>query len=166
MLGTAGIVSVSRGEHPRARAAVVGLLVAALIVPAVAGAAASTRFKGKLDSGGDVSFKLKRKDGKRSVADWKWERFVLPCNGKPEETGGVFYRKDLRVENRAFDGRAVYRAPNGRVLGKAKVTGTFGPGFETAEGLFKVTGETPEGHQGCDSGLIRWDAAEAITPAR
>jgi hypothetical protein len=156
----------SKGEKSLARAATVAALVAALAIPAVAGAVASTHFEGKFATSGDVSFKLKRSKGERKVSLWSWDQFPLMCAGKPRETHGYFARKDLPVKHREFAGRAVYRAPNGRVLGKAKVDGEFEKGFARASGLFKVTGETPEGDHDCDSGLIAWNASESATPVR
>ncbi len=46
------------------------------------------------------------------------------------------------------------------------MNGKFEKGFERASGLFKVTGETPEGYHDCDSGLIAWNASESVTPVR
>ena len=152
----------------RAAAAVV---VAALTISAIAEASGSTRFAGTFsEETGAVSFKLKRSHGKRTVAQWTWKNLPVVCDGESRETSGYFLRdrKPLPVEKRKFDGRAVLRERDGTIVGKAKVTGEFAKGFETADGLFRVTGRIPEDPEtfDCDSGLRNWSATEGIRPAR
>jgi hypothetical protein len=168
MLGAAGIVFASAGDNSRGRAAIVTVLVAGLLVPAIAGAASTTRFTGKFSHvAGEVSFKLKRKHGERKVSLWTWVGFPVTCAEGATETGGFFERRDLKVEQREFAGRAVLRNRHGTVIGKAKVNGEFAKGYKTASGLFRVTGVLPGGeYTECDSGLRQWTASEAITPAR
>jgi hypothetical protein len=147
---------------------IVSALVAALLVPVIAGAASSTRFEGKFSNvGGDVSFKLKRSHGKRTVANWRWTEFELTCEEGPTTTSSFFDRQDLRVQKRQFAGRAVIRDSTGRVIGKAKVDGEFGKGWEQASGTFRVTGVLPgSDYTNCDSKLQAWTASEAIRPPR
>jgi hypothetical protein len=154
------------GEHPRVRAALAALAVCALAAPVIAHAASSARFAGTFaDDTGRAHLRLEREQGERTVVNWRWRDLHVYCGGEPTQTSGRFTRKPLRVEHRSFDGRAVLRDGD-RVVGKAKVSGTFAEGFESAEGLFRVTGEIPEGYEGCDSGLRAWSVKETIRPAR
>jgi hypothetical protein len=155
----------SKGEKSLARAATVAALVAALAMPAAAGAW-STNFDGQFSRGGTLSFKLKREQGKRKVSRWAWNKFPVTCTEGDVETTSHFSRKDLRVVNREFAGRAVLRNGQGSVIGKAKVDGEFGKGLEDAKGTFRVSGVLPDSdYTNCDSALQGWTAS-TVTPVR
>ncbi len=160
-------MSGRNGEQRLWRAAAVVAVVAAVSLPALAGAGQSTRYAGKFsNSAGTVSYKLERVQGKRLVTRWKWAGFPVLCADGTQLSQSK-YLFNMRVRNRAFKGRAV-RRDGDKVVGGAKVTGTFERGYASASGDFRVWGEVPgqpEPHQEC-AGTDTWNATEAITPAR
>lgn len=147
------------------RAAIAVVVAIALAATAVA-AAGSTGYSGTFETGGKLSFGLKKRDGKRYVTRWKWSDFPIECASEPQLTSGK-YLFSLRVRQREFAGRAVLRSQSGQVIGGAKVRGEFGSGYATASGTFRVYGRTPEGYSECESGSTRWAATrDPVTPPR
>lgn len=136
------------------------LLAVAVAFALPSGAAAGTAtFKGKLATGGTVSFELKRKpDGRRKVVDWRWHNLPITCaKGGEQAFDGQFKHYPLKVTKRSFHGRAVPDKP-GRE-GFAEVFGSFPNDWGHSSGTFQVSGDTSVG-QDCESGVVNWSATK------
>jgi len=144
------------------RAAVLAATIA-LVVPAAAQSAASTGYAGAFAGEGKLSFTLKTRKGEGKLKEWAWSALRLTCGAKSQTTSGR-YLFSMEVRHRSFSGRAVRRSNSGAVVGGAKVWGKFTHAYAAAGGQFRVYGETPEGHENCESGLVNWTAEPEVAP--
>ena len=153
-----------QGKQVTRRAAALATALALVIPPAAQGVA-STGYAGAFAGAGELSFTLKMRKGERKVKEWAWSGLRLTCGANSQTTSGR-YLFSMEVRHRSFSGRAVRRSNSGAVVGGAKVWGKFTPAYAAAEGQFRVYGETPEGHEDCESGLVNWTAKPEVAPPR
>jgi hypothetical protein len=130
------------------------VLLAALCLLIPAGAlAAAVPWSGTGDGGSTVSFKVKKKNGKKFVRAFTWSGVDMSCDQGPRQYQGV--RSSMRVRD---NGRFLHVVENGLTL--REVNGRLGPNG-TAEGEIGIQGDAVDqngnGVTNC-SGQANWTA--------
>jgi hypothetical protein len=138
------------------------VLVLALALPGQA-LAGTKSFSGAIDPSGTVSFKVKKKHGKKKVTGLKFNQVPITCDGGASTTGAdVGNAGRLKHKKFGFSGSN----PSGTATLDAvgKVTGS------SASGAVQIQGDVllSDGSTGtnCDTGALGWTAAKGkIAPA-
>ena len=136
--------------------AVVG---AVTLAPAVASAGGRS-YDGAFATGGELHFKVvKSQDGKK-VINYRFERFVLNCEGGPNTTTGDL-SFSVRVRDNKFSTRAVLGNPNSP-RATLNLQGKLNP--NGAEGTMKIEGrkvptDTGPNSDACSSPKTAWTAS-------
>ena len=135
------------------------VLVIALAIPAQA-AAGTRSYEGGVESGGTLSFEVKKKRKKKTskVKRFEFGQVNIQCAAGPATTSGLLTDPMKVTKKGKFGVRATNEdgTSNLRVKGKLKQKG------KKAGGTIRVFGETPldDGTTGtaCDTGKLKWAA--------
>jgi hypothetical protein len=140
---------------------VIGCVIAcvAMLAPAVADAS-KKQYAGSIEPSGEISFTLRKQNGKLDVLKLAWTNLPVDCNGEPNTTSGKLSFA-VPVKDHKFKARAVLgdpQSPEARAVIKGELKGK-----RHAEGTIEVNGShlpTDDGGSGnCESGRLDWSAS-------
>lgn len=147
--------------------AVAAVAAVALAAPGSAGAGqGKKKYSGVFESGGTMSFVVKKTASGKKVFNFNWQNFPLNCNGTLETSSdGLSFA--VRVKDQQFRTRAADVDAQGNVDALLRLKGQL-EGRVKASGTMSIEGRDVRvdggGRKKCDSGRVNWEATTLAAP--